>query len=186
MEENRIDAVLCSNNVISYHILRGRRAAGIPVPGRLGMVTFDNYPLVEYMEPPLTAVDVDTYRLGEITAGALIEKLNSREVDRKNVLIDTELIRRASSEREKECLYLSARGIGRAAPEEGFFEFLYANQTDAVHTPLWRRGQIFYQIFPERFGNGDPKLSPPDCRRWGTPPQGKIIWEEICRELLIT
>lgn len=26
---------------------------------------FDNYPLAEYMDPPLTVVDIDTYKLGE-------------------------------------------------------------------------------------------------------------------------
>lgn len=102
VEEKRIDAVLCSNNILSYHILKGMREAKIPVPGKLGMVTFDNYPLAEYMEPPLTAVDVDTYRLGEIAADGLIRKINNREVERRNVLIDTELIKRASSERREE------------------------------------------------------------------------------------
>lgn len=70
----------------------------------------------------------------------------------------------------KERLYLSARGLSREMPEDGLFEFLYANQTEVVHTPKWSRGQIFYQIFPERFGNGNRDLSPPDCREWGTPP----------------
>lgn len=102
VEEKRIDAVLCSNNILSYHILKGMRKAKIPVPGKLGMVTFDNYPLAEYMEPPLTAVDVDTYRLGEIAADGLIRKINNREVERRNVLINTELIKRASSERREE------------------------------------------------------------------------------------
>lgn len=102
VEEERIDAVLCSNNIISYHILKGMREAKILVPDKLGMITFDNYPLAEYMEPPLTAVDVDTYRLGEIAADVLIQKMNHREVERRNVLIDTELITRASSERRRE------------------------------------------------------------------------------------
>ena len=69
-----------------------------------------------------------------------------------------------------EALYLSAWGLCREAPEDGLFEFLYANQTEAIHTPAWSRGQIFYQIFPERFDNGNPHLSPPDCQEWGTPP----------------
>lgn len=69
-----------------------------------------------------------------------------------------------------EALYLSAWGLGREAPEDGLFEFLYANQTEVIHTPEWSRGQIFYQIFPERFDNGNPDLSPPDCREWGTAP----------------
>lgn len=70
----------------------------------------------------------------------------------------------------KECLYLSARGLCKEVPEDGLYEFLYANQTEVVHTPKWSRGQIFYHIFPERFSNGNKDLSPPDCQEWGTPP----------------
>lgn len=71
---------------------------------------------------------------------------------------------------EKECLYLSSWGIGREVPDDGLYEFLYANQTEVLHIPKWCRGQIFYQIFPERFSNGNPDQSHPDCREWGTPP----------------
>ena len=33
----------------------------ISVPEQIGIITFDNYPLAEYLDPPLTAVDIDTY-----------------------------------------------------------------------------------------------------------------------------
>lgn len=69
-----------------------------------------------------------------------------------------------------ESAFLSAWGLAEEVPEDGMFEFLYANQTEAIHTPKWSRGQIFYQIFPERFCNGNPELSPPDCQEWGTVP----------------
>lgn len=36
--------------------------------------------------------------------------------------------------------------------------------------PSWVQDAIFYQIFPERFRNGDPRNDPPDVRPWGTPP----------------
>jgi glycosidase len=34
----------------------------------------------------------------------------------------------------------------------------------------WVRDAVFYQIFPDRFANGDPRLDPPDVQRWGAPP----------------
>ncbi len=36
--------------------------------------------------------------------------------------------------------------------------------------PDWARGALIYQIFPERFANGDPSLDPPDAEPWGSPP----------------
>ncbi len=34
----------------------------------------------------------------------------------------------------------------------------------------WVRDAVFYQIFPDRFANGDPLLDPPDVKPWGDPP----------------
>ena len=36
--------------------------------------------------------------------------------------------------------------------------------------PEWARDAIFYQIFPERFANGDPTNDPPDVQPWGGRP----------------
>lgn len=36
----------------------------------------------------------------------------------------------------------------------------------------WAKDAIFYQIFPERFANGDPTNDPPGTETWGKPPKG--------------
>jgi len=36
--------------------------------------------------------------------------------------------------------------------------------------PDWVADVIFYQIFPDRFANGDPSNDPPNVRPWGSPP----------------
>ncbi len=35
-----------------------------------------------------------------------------------------------------------------------------------IQTPDWAKGTIWYQIFPERFRNGDPSNDPEYCREW--------------------
>jgi cyclomaltodextrinase / maltogenic alpha-amylase / neopullulanase len=37
-------------------------------------------------------------------------------------------------------------------------------------TPYWVQDAIFYQIFPDRFANGDTSNDPPNVQKWGTPP----------------
>ena len=37
-------------------------------------------------------------------------------------------------------------------------------------TPYWVQDAIFYQIFPDRFANGDPSIDPPNVQKWGAPP----------------
>jgi glycosidase len=39
-----------------------------------------------------------------------------------------------------------------------------------MSTPYWVQDAIFYQIFPDRFANGDTGNDPPNVQPWGTPP----------------
>ncbi len=38
-------------------------------------------------------------------------------------------------------------------------------------TPAWMHGAVIYQIFPERFANGDAANDPPGVQPWGAPPR---------------
>ncbi len=38
--------------------------------------------------------------------------------------------------------------------------------------PAWAQDTIYYQIFPDRFANGDRNNDPVNVRRWGSPPDG--------------
>jgi cyclomaltodextrinase / maltogenic alpha-amylase / neopullulanase len=47
---------------------------------------------------------------------------------------------------------------------------LLSEQSPPFVTPEWARHAVFYQIFPERFANGDPSNDPENAQPWGTPP----------------
>ncbi|MGL6259274.1 glycoside hydrolase family 13 protein [Vibrio sp. WXL210] len=51
-----------------------------------------------------------------------------------------------------------------------FFCFPYINPRDVLRTPKWVENTIWYQIFPERFANGRPEISPDNVQPWGTEP----------------
>lgn len=89
---------LCSSNEIAFYTRKALKERGIAVPEAAGIVTFDNYPLAEYMDPPFTAIDVDTYQLGEKAAGMLMECILGKKTVRHQ-LIRTKLVVRESSER---------------------------------------------------------------------------------------
>ena len=54
--------------------------------------------------------------------------------------------------------------------DEDFFEFLWPNPEDGFKAPDWSSGQVYYQLFPERFKNGDPSLTPEGADAWGAAP----------------
>ena len=41
---------------------------------------------------------------------------------------------------------------------------------DTMSVPEWVQDAIFYQIFPDRFANGNPDNDPPNVMKWGAPP----------------
>jgi len=48
-----------------------------------------------------------------------------------------------------------------------YFCFPFLNSIDVFNAPDWVKSTIWYQIFPERFANGDPSLNPKETLSWG-------------------
>ena len=48
-----------------------------------------------------------------------------------------------------------------------YFNFPYINHEDVYQAPEWVKDTIWYQIFPERFANGDPTNNPEGTLPWG-------------------
>jgi len=67
---------------------------------------------------------------------------------------------------------LGAKGFTENEPEfnKNFYEFLWPNKIDGYIAPKWATHQIYYQIFPERFKNGNDELTPKDAVAWGSEP----------------
>ncbi|AEH38729.1 glycoside hydrolase family 13 protein [Halopiger xanaduensis] len=51
-----------------------------------------------------------------------------------------------------------------------YFEYPFLHPTDVHDPPEWVSDAVFYQIFPERFANGDPERSPESVEEWGGEP----------------
>ena len=46
------------------------------------------------------------------------------------------------------------------------FKIPYIHEIDACHIPDWVAETVWYQIFPERFANGNPEISPKGALAW--------------------
>lgn len=77
--------------------------------------------------------------------------------------------RLTSSEGE---VYFTESGFPAELPDNPntFFDFPYINKVDVFAPPAWVKDAVFYQIFPERFANGDPSLNPAKTEAWGGKP----------------
>lgn len=75
----------------------------------------------------------------------------------------------------KERLWYSEKGFSSEMPNSQelglpFFEILYIRENDVFSTPEWAKGAVVYQIFSDRFYNGDKSNDPTNVAEWGSLP----------------
>ena len=57
----------------------------------------------------------------------------------------------------------------------GYFHWAFIHENEVFDSPAWAREGVVYQIFVDRFRNGDPANDPPGTVPWGTPPTGTMF-----------
>ncbi|MFS0784299.1 glycoside hydrolase family 13 protein [Bacillus sp. 1P06AnD] len=72
---------------------------------------------------------------------------------------------------EKKIVELEPENEEAALQEmNNFFCMPYMNGADVADIPSWVNETVWYQIFPERFANGNPDITPKDAVEWGSEP----------------
>jgi DNA-binding LacI/PurR family transcriptional regulator len=91
-------ALLCFNDLVAVGALYMTRKNGIRVPEDISLIGVDNIPLVEYVYPRLTTVDLDPRRQGETALELMVEILEGRK-PRQHVVLQPRLAIRDSCHR---------------------------------------------------------------------------------------
>lgn len=71
---------------------------------------------------------------------------------------------------EESCVY-TEKGFYHHAPLDDtayYFCFPFLHKIDRFQAPKWVKDTVWYQIFPERFANGNEKRNPPGALPWGS------------------
>lgn len=72
---------------------------------------------------------------------------------------------------ENETLIYTEKGFYSEIPADDvayYFCFPYLHASDQFKAPEWVKDTVWYQVFPERFANGNPELNPPGTLPWGS------------------
>lgn len=91
-----LTAVLCFSDVMARGVLLAAQDRGLPVPGRLSVVGFDDTPLASRLRPALTTVRQDVVEKGRLAAAALVALLAGDDRPAP-VVLPTELVVRDST-----------------------------------------------------------------------------------------
>lgn len=71
--------------------------------------------------------------------------------------------------------FYSIEHMSHTGASAQYFMFPWLNDSDVITTPEWVKNITWYQIFPERFCNGNPDRNPKDTKPWR--------YEEIKRKM---
>jgi len=94
--EPALDAVFVASDLMACGALRVLREAGRDVPGDVALVGFEDAPFARQTQPALTTVHQPAEEMGRRMAELLIALIAGISAD-SHVLLDTHLVRRASS-----------------------------------------------------------------------------------------
>ncbi|WIM40703.1 alpha-glycosidase [Paenibacillus sp. PK4536] len=73
---------------------------------------------------------------------------------------------------DDEEIWMDEDKFGKEEPKmDRLFDIPFINPVDVFTPPAWVKDAVFYQIFPERFANGDPSINPKDTLPWGEKPE---------------
>ncbi|GCD83831.1 alpha-glycosidase [Parageobacillus thermoglucosidasius] len=70
-----------------------------------------------------------------------------------------------------EKIVYTEKGFYHEAPTDDtayYFCFPFLNKIDVFHAPEWVKDTVWYQIFPERFANGNPSINPEETLPWAS------------------
>ncbi|MFD0265359.1 LacI family DNA-binding transcriptional regulator [Streptomyces sp. NPDC127106] len=92
-----VTAVFVANDQMALGVLRALREAGIRTPGQVAVAGFDDIPEAEYFPPPLTTVRQDFAAIGRRSIGLLVDHIEGRARKAEHLLVEPQLIMRAST-----------------------------------------------------------------------------------------
>lgn len=94
---NNIDSIICLDNIYAYRVLQECRKRNKKIPQDIGIITFDNYPLAEYLDPPITNVDIDLFALGVQAGTEILRRVKEKEGDARHIRIPVSINVRSST-----------------------------------------------------------------------------------------
>ncbi len=95
--KERPTAIFVASDVVALGAILAIKQAGLRIPDDVAIVGFDDIPLAAFFDPPLTSIRLPAYGLGWAASERLIRLIYNGELDHNAILLEPELIVRASS-----------------------------------------------------------------------------------------
>ena len=91
-----VTALFALSNLIALGAIRALAERGRRIPQDVSLVCFDDQPWLAHMDPPITTVDQQNVRMGQIAVELLLDRLAGRPLGDHRILLPTRFIERQS------------------------------------------------------------------------------------------
>lgn len=92
----RPTAIIASNDQMAIATMDVARELGLAVPGDLSIISFDNTPVVQFAQPPLTAIDQSIAATASTAVELIIASLKGDPLPESLTVVTSRLVERAS------------------------------------------------------------------------------------------
>lgn len=93
----RVTAIFVASDVVAIGAMLAIKEAGLRIPKDIAVVGFDDIPLAEFYDPPLTTIRLPAFGLGWAGGERLIRLIQGKGLDRKDIFLSSDLVVRRSS-----------------------------------------------------------------------------------------
>lgn len=91
------DAIFASNNLMALGSLRALHERGVRIPDTVALISFDDMPWAEDLNPPLTVIAQPSYEMGQQAVESLLQRIRYPAASYRTVILQPQLIIRQSS-----------------------------------------------------------------------------------------
>ncbi|MGL6173393.1 MAG: LacI family DNA-binding transcriptional regulator [Cellulosilyticaceae bacterium] len=96
IQNTEVTAIYCFNDMMAQGVYKACKELGKKIPEDISLVGFDDIYTAELMMPPLTTVRQPSYELGEISARALVDWMDTEKLKERQITLSNQLIIRES------------------------------------------------------------------------------------------
>lgn len=74
-------AILCLSTMTLLGVLKALKEANLSIPDDISVISFDNQPFIDYLNPPITTIAQSIDEIGTVSITVLIDKLEDETTD---------------------------------------------------------------------------------------------------------
>jgi len=89
------DAFIATSDLLAVGAMRALRENGYAVPGDVGVISFDNLDISQFVEPPLTTIEQDQVLMGQELFRMVHRIIENEQTEKKTILPQRLIVRKS-------------------------------------------------------------------------------------------